>query len=66
MFVLVNLCPISIHDGDYRVPSSLESIINGAAHHTDHHFLYNYGLYFIELEVHFEYHVPMKGNFLMI
>lgn len=48
MFVVVNLWAISIHDGDYRVPGPLQSIINGAAHHTDHHYLYNcnYGQYF--------------------
>lgn len=48
MFAVVNLWAISIHDGDFRVPGFLESIVNGAAHHTDHHFLYscNYGQYF--------------------
>ena len=48
MFVFVNLWTISIHDGDYRVPRILESLINGSAHHTDHHLFYNYnyGQYF--------------------
>ncbi|CAF5143405.1 unnamed protein product, partial [Rotaria sp. Silwood1] len=36
---------ISIHDGNYSVPKYLQSIINGAAHHNDHHQYYdcNYG-----------------------
>lgn len=44
MFVLVNVWTISIHDGLYM---SRDGIINGAAHHTDHHlfFNYNYGQY---------------------
>lgn len=48
LYVFVNIWTISIHDGDYRVPSSLISVINGSAHHTDHHlfFDYNYGQYF--------------------
>ena len=48
MFVFVNLWTISIHDGDYRVPAILRPVINGAAHHTDHHLFYNYnyGQYF--------------------
>lgn len=48
LFVFVNLWTISIHDGDYRVPGILQPIINGAAHHTDHHlyYNYNYGQYF--------------------
>lgn len=48
MFVFVNLWTISIHDGDYRVPAPLQPIVNGAAHHTDHHLFYNYnyGQYF--------------------
>jgi len=47
-FVIVNFWTISIHDGNYHVPGFLKSIINGAAHHTDHHlyFNYNYGQYF--------------------
>ncbi|MEQ2165692.1 hypothetical protein GOODEAATRI_019754 [Goodea atripinnis] len=48
LYVFVNIWTISIHDGDYRVPSGLISVINGSAHHTDHHlfFDYNYGQYF--------------------
>lgn len=48
MFVLVNFWTISIHDGNYAVPKPLDRIINGAAHHTDHHLYYtfNYGQYF--------------------
>ncbi|XP_028666161.1 lathosterol oxidase [Erpetoichthys calabaricus] len=48
LYVFVNVWTVSIHDGDYRVPKFLQSIINGSAHHTDHHlfFDYNYGQYF--------------------
>ncbi|XP_060106836.1 lathosterol oxidase [Heteronotia binoei] len=48
LYIFVNVWTISIHDGDYRVPDALKPIINGAAHHTDHHlyFDYNYGQYF--------------------
>lgn len=48
LYVFVNIWTISIHDGDYRVPAALAGVINGAAHHTDHHlfFDYNYGQYF--------------------
>uniref|UniRef100_A0A8C5RBU0 Sterol-C5-desaturase n=1 Tax=Laticauda laticaudata TaxID=8630 RepID=A0A8C5RBU0_LATLA len=48
LYVFVNIWSISIHDGDYRVPNLLKPIINGSAHHTDHHlyFEYNYGQYF--------------------
>lgn len=48
LFVFVNIWTISIHDGDYRIPSPLRFLINGAAHHVDHHlfFNYNYGQYF--------------------
>ncbi|TRZ03262.1 hypothetical protein DNTS_006701 [Danionella cerebrum] len=48
LYVFVNIWTISIHDGDYRVPNQIEAVINGAAHHTDHHlfFDYNYGQYF--------------------
>jgi lathosterol oxidase len=42
MFVLVNFWTVSIHDGDFRVPRGLQSLINGSAHHTDHHVYYNY------------------------
>ena len=42
LFVFVNIWTVSIHDGDYRVPSLLKPIINGSAHHTDHHLFYNY------------------------
>ncbi|XP_012695280.1 lathosterol oxidase [Clupea harengus] len=48
LYVFVNVWTISIHDGDYRVPRLLQTLVNGAAHHTDHHlfFDYNYGQYF--------------------
>eukprot|EP00937_MAST-01D_sp_MAST-1D-sp2_P002949 g2949.t1 len=48
LFVLVNVWTISIHDGHYKVPDCLRHIVNGAAHHTDHHlfYSYNYGQYF--------------------
>ncbi|XP_067910184.1 lathosterol oxidase isoform X2 [Heterodontus francisci] len=48
LYVFVNIWTVSIHDGNYRVPKILEEVINGAAHHTDHHlyFDYNYGQYF--------------------
>lgn len=48
LFVFVNIWTIMIHDGDYRVPGKLNSVINGAAHHVDHHlyFNYNYGQFF--------------------
>ena len=47
-FILVNFWTISIHDQNYSVPGPLQGIVNGAAHHTDHHlyFNYNYGQYF--------------------
>nr|XP_023669396.1 lathosterol oxidase isoform X2 [Paramormyrops kingsleyae] len=48
LYVFVNMWTVSIHDGDYRVPKLLEKVINGSAHHTDHHlfFDFNYGQYF--------------------
>ncbi|XP_041947461.1 lathosterol oxidase isoform X2 [Alosa sapidissima] len=48
LYVFVNIWTISIHDGDYRVPHALQPVVNGSAHHTDHHlfFDYNYGQYF--------------------
>ena len=48
LFVIVNIWTVSIHDGDYRVPRLFEPLINGSAHHTDHHlyYNYNYGQYF--------------------
>ncbi|KAL8566527.1 Lathosterol oxidase [Nucella lapillus] len=48
LFVFVNVWTVSIHDGDYRVPQFLQSIVNGCAHHTDHHlfYSYNYGQFF--------------------
>ena len=48
LFVFVNIWTVSIHDGDYRVPEILRPVINGSAHHTDHHLVYNcnYGQYF--------------------
>lgn len=48
LFVFVNVWTVSIHDGLFKVPRPLEKIVNGAAHHTDHHlfYTYNYGQYF--------------------
>lgn len=48
LYIAVNIWTVSIHDGDFRVPALLKPIVNGAAHHTDHHLLYtyNYGQYF--------------------
>mmetsp|Transcript_17354 Transcript_17354/g.19428 ORF Transcript_17354/g.19428 Transcript_17354/m.19428 type:complete len:283 (-) Transcript_17354:103-951(-) len=48
LFVLVNFWTISIHDANYQVPSCMQWLVNGSAHHTDHHlyFNYNYGQYF--------------------
>ncbi|XP_063291771.1 lathosterol oxidase [Pelobates fuscus] len=48
LYIFVNIWTVSIHDGDYRVPTFLKQIINGSAHHTDHHlyFDFNYGQYF--------------------
>ena len=42
LFLAVNFWTVSIHDGDYRVPDILKPFVNGSAHHTDHHLLYNY------------------------
>ncbi|XP_046899265.1 lathosterol oxidase [Hypomesus transpacificus] len=48
LYLFVNIWTVSIHDGDYRVPRLLQEVVNGSAHHTDHHlfFDYNYGQYF--------------------
>ena len=48
LFLFVNFWTISIHDSTYAVPAILDGVINGSAHHTDHHslFIYNYGQYF--------------------
>jgi len=47
-FIMVNMWTISIHDGAFAVPKFLEHIVNGSAHHVDHHlyFNYNHGQYF--------------------
>ncbi|CAF1239596.1 unnamed protein product [Rotaria sordida] len=47
-FIFVNIWTVSIHDGNYSVPKYLRPIINGAAHHNDHHQYYNcnYGQFF--------------------
>ena len=47
-FIFVNIWTVSIHDGNYAVPKVFQPFINGAAHHTDHHRLYNcnYGQFF--------------------
>ncbi|GAB6018609.1 Lathosterol oxidase [Chamberlinius hualienensis] len=48
LFVFVNIWTVSIHDSNCKVPFYLRSVINGSAHHTDHHTLYsyNYGQFF--------------------
>ncbi|XP_050417050.1 lathosterol oxidase [Patella vulgata] len=48
LFIFVNIWSVSIHDGDYRVPTSFKPYVNGSAHHTDHHLFYsfNYGQFF--------------------
>jgi len=48
LFTFVNTWSTMIHDEYYVVPEILRPIINGSAHHTDHHlfFNYNYGQYF--------------------
>lgn len=48
LFVFVNVWTVSIHDGNYRVPDSFKPVINGSAHHMDHHLFYNfnYGQFF--------------------
>ncbi len=42
MYIGVNIWTVSIHDGNYNVPEFLKSIVNGSAHHMDHHIYYNY------------------------
>eukprot|EP00055_Hartaetosiga_balthica_P007319 m.24968 g.24968 ORF g.24968 m.24968 type:complete len:277 (-) comp5715_c0_seq1:61-891(-) len=48
LFVIVNVWSVAIHDELFLLPKPLQPIINGAAHHTDHHVhtFYNYGQYF--------------------
>ena len=48
LFVFVNFWTVSIHDANYNVPEILKPIVNGSAHHTDHHlyYSYNYGQFF--------------------
>lgn len=48
LFLFVNTWSTLIHDEVYWVPDFLREIVNGSAHHTDHHlfFNYNYGQYF--------------------
>ncbi|CAF3954439.1 unnamed protein product [Rotaria sp. Silwood2] len=41
-FIFVNFWTVSIHDGNYSVLKYLQPIINGAAHHNDHHQFYKY------------------------
>ena len=38
----MNIWTVSIHDGDYRVPDLFKPVVNGSAHHMDHHIYYNY------------------------
>ncbi|XP_074652707.1 lathosterol oxidase-like [Tubulanus polymorphus] len=42
LFVFVNIWTVSIHDGYYSVPNVFKPIVNGSAHHMDHHLFYNY------------------------
>jgi Delta7-sterol 5-desaturase len=48
LFIFVNFWTVSIHDGYNAVPTWLQNIVNGSAHHTDHHlyFNFNYGEFF--------------------
>eukprot|EP00056_Hartaetosiga_gracilis_P003694 m.66085 g.66085 ORF g.66085 m.66085 type:complete len:280 (+) comp11549_c0_seq1:119-958(+) len=48
LFVIVNIWSVGIHDEFFILPKFLQPIINGAAHHTDHHVhtYFNYGQYF--------------------
>lgn len=66
-FIVVNIWTISIHDACYAVPKFARGIINGAAHHTDHHLYFNYnlGLYFTfwdKLGGTFRNPSPFEGN----
>ena len=47
-FLFVNFWTVSIHDGNYSVPKLFQPLLNGAAHHNDHHQYYdcNYGQFF--------------------
>jgi lathosterol oxidase len=47
-FVMLQLWTICIHDHFYVIPLWLDPIVNGSAHHSDHHahFNFNHGLYF--------------------
>lgn len=47
-FMFVNFWTVSIHDGNYSVPKLFRPVVNGAAHHNDHHQYYNcnYGQFF--------------------
>ncbi|CAK4664776.1 hypothetical protein LEN26_018412 [Aphanomyces euteiches] len=70
LFVLVNFWTISIHDGLFvmdKMPKWFETIVNGAAHHTDHHlfFEYNYGQYFTlwdHIGGSYRHPSPFEGN----
>ncbi|XP_071946673.1 lathosterol oxidase-like [Antedon mediterranea] len=46
--VFANIWAVTIHDGEFEMPDWMKSVINGPAHHTDHHmyFNYNYGQFF--------------------
>ena len=70
LFVFVNIWTVSIHDGDYRVPLVLQPFVNGSAHHTDHHLLYNYnyGQFFTlwdRIGGSFHYPTMFSGNSLL-
>ena len=48
MFVWLQLWTFNIHDHNYQVPKCLQNVINGSAHHTDHHLFFycNLGQFF--------------------
>ncbi|KAJ8014129.1 hypothetical protein DPEC_G00037050 [Dallia pectoralis] len=67
LYIFVNIWTLSIHDGYYCLPGPLQGMVNGAAHHTDHHrfFTVNYGQYFTLWDrISGSYHVPsvLKGK----
>ncbi|KAL0964429.1 hypothetical protein UPYG_G00323720 [Umbra pygmaea] len=62
LYIFVNMWTVSIHDGNYCVPGPLQGLVNGAAHHTDHHrfFTVNYGQYFTLWDrIGGSYHEPL-------
>ena len=41
-FTFLVIWTFIVHDNESRLPKVLQPIVNGAAHHTDHHMYYNY------------------------